>query len=151
MIKAKDYLKQVEKLDKMIKNKMLEVEQWKAIATGTIASNDGERVQSSGNQQKMSDAVCRYVEIEKEVNAAIDRLIDAKKEVIETIEQLPVIEYDVLHKIYIGKDVDGDTEYMTLYEVADHYKKTYSWATSVHGRALKMVQNILERRNGSDT
>lgn len=59
---------------------------------------------------------------------------------IRTIEQLPENEYDLLHRIYIqGKTMD---------DVADAYGKTYSWATTVHGRALKRVQNILDGRAG---
>ena len=139
-MKAKDYLQKVSKLDKMIKNKMVEIEQWKAVAMGTTAPSDGERVQASGSQQKMADAVCRYVEIEKQLDKCIDRLIDTKQDVIRTIEQLPENEYDLLHRIYIqGKTMD---------DVADAYGKTYSWATTVHGRALKRVQNILDGRAG---
>lgn len=140
MMKAKDYLMQVEKLDLIIHNKMIEVDQWKAIATGTTASSsDGERVQSSGSQQKMADAVHKYIEIEEEINSYIDNLIDTKKEIISTIEMLPAIEYDLLHKMYI--------QYMNIDEVAEALNKTYSWATTVHGRALKHVQDILNARN----
>lgn len=139
-MKAKDYLQKVSKLDKMINNKMVEIAQWKAIAQGTTGHSDGERVQASGSQQKMADAVCRYVEIEKQLDKCIDKLIDTKQDVIRTIEQLPENEYDLLHKIYIqGKSMD---------DVADAYGKTYSWATTVHGRALKRVQNILDGRAG---
>ena len=134
---AKDFLRQAKKYDMMIKNKLFEVEQWKAIATGTTAQMGGERVQSSGSQQKMADAVSKYIDIEMETNKCIDKLIDAKNEIIEVIEQLNATEYDVLHKIYI--------QYMTLEDVADIYEKTYSWITTVHGRALKHVQDILDK------
>lgn len=135
---AKQFLKQLEKLDLMIGNKLAEKQQWKAIATGTTASIGGERVQSSCSQQKMADAVSRYVDIEREIDEQIDKLIDAKQDVISVIEQLKPIEYDLLHKIYV--------QYIKLYEVPDIYGKTYSWATTVHGRALKNVQAILDHR-----
>ena len=64
MMKAKDFLKQLKKLDAMITNKLIEREQWKSIATGSTGVSDGERVQSSGSQQKMADAVARYIDIE---------------------------------------------------------------------------------------
>lgn len=135
---ARDFLKQPRKLDKMIENKLLEKAQWKAIATGTAAQMGGERVQSSGSQQKMADAVARFVDIDKEIDECIDHLIDAKNDVIAVIEQLNATEYDILHKIYI--------QYKTIDDVADLCDKTYSWVTTVHGRALKMVQNILDER-----
>lgn len=135
-MKAKEYLQQVSKLDKMISNKLIEVAQWKAIATGTTASSEGERVKSSSSQQKMENAVCKYVTIQEEIDEYIDKLIDTKKDVISTIEQLPVAEYDLLHQVYIqGKTLD---------DVADANDKTYSWATTIHGRALKHVQDILD-------
>lgn len=137
-MKSKDYLLQISKLDKLIQNKIIEKEQWKTIATSTTASSDGERVQSSGSQQKMADAVIRYVEIEKQIDSYIDSLIDTKQDVIKTIEMLPAIEYDILHKVYI--------QFKSLDDVGTIYNKSYSWATTVHGRALKHVQDILDER-----
>lgn len=86
----------------------------------------------------MADAVCRYVDMEKEIDADIDRLVDAKREVIEVIEQLSAVEYDVLHKVYV--------QYMTFDQIADIYDRSYSMITTIHGRALKNVQKILEDR-----
>ena len=135
---AKDYLMQVTKLDKLINNKLIEIEQWKARAISTTAQSDGERVQASGSQQKMADAICRYMQIESEVNDQIDRLVDRKQEIIATIEQLPVTEYDLLHKKYI--------QGIELVDISIEMDKSYSWVTTVHGRALLHVQKILDGR-----
>ncbi len=149
---ARKFLKQVRKIDKMIVNKQSEIEQWKAIAEGTTAKLGGERVQSSGSKQKMEDAVCKYTSIEKEVEKHRDELIVTKQDVISVIESLEnATEYDVLHKMYIGKLVtrkDGTkyTHYLDFQEIADMYDKQYSTITTVHGRALKNVQSILDAR-----
>ncbi len=137
-MKAKEFLGQLKKLDKLIQNKLIEKNQWKMIATGTTAQMGGERVQSSGSQQKMADAVGRYVDIEKDIDKVIDKLIDTKQDVINVIEQLDAAEYDLLHMVYV--------QYLTLYEVADIYDKSYSWVTTTHGRGLKHVQDILDGR-----
>lgn len=137
-MKAKEYLKQLQKLDKLIENKLAEKEQWRAIATSTTQQMSADRVQSSGNPQKMADAVCKIIEIEAEINAYIDSLVDTKKEVISTIERLNPTEYDLLHKVYV--------QYFTFEEVAAKKDKTYSWVTTVHGRALKNVQRMLDDR-----
>lgn len=135
---AKRYLQQVGKLNKLIANKIIEKEQWQGIAYGTGTFSDGERVQSSGSQQKMENAVCRYADLEREIDECIDRYVDLRDEVIRTIEQLPAVEYDILHIIYIQeKELD---------DVANIYGKSYSWASSTHGRAVKMVQDILNKR-----
>lgn len=140
---AKSYLKQLEKLDTIIKNKMIEQQQWKDIATNVTAHSSGERVQSSGSQQKMADAINRFIDMEREIDDLIDRLVDLKRDIVSVIEQLPVVEYDVLHKMYI--------QHMTLYDVAEAKGKTYSWVTSIHGRALKNVQDILNAREKMQT
>jgi hypothetical protein len=135
-MKAKDFLKQPKKLDVMITNKLIEKEQWKAIATGSTSVSDGERVQSSGNQQKMADAIARFIDIEQEIDRIIDVLVDTKKDVIDVIEKLDVTDYDILHKHYI--------QYIELSDIAIMYDKSYSWMTTKHGRALQKVQNILD-------
>ena len=147
-MKAKEYLQQVEKLNKMIDNKLVELEQWKSMAIRITASLEGERVQASSRQQKMADTVSRYVDIQNEVNAQLDKLVETKNEVISTIEQLPSDEYDMLHKMYIGRVSEGGYKinYMSLEEIADLKKITYKWATTIHGRALQKVQKILDER-----
>lgn len=133
---SREYLEQIKKLDTLISNKLAESRQWLDLALNITSKTDGERVQSTGDQQKMSSAVNKCIDIEREVNALIDEYIIKKKEIIKVIEQLPEAEYDVLHKIYV--------QYKTLYEVADERDIAYSWATSIHGRALKLLDEILK-------
>lgn len=149
----KVFLNQLKKLDAMIENKMIEREQWKAIAEGVTAGGTSvivldkkgkqqlhnmEKVQSSGNPQKMADAIHKMIEIDDEIDLCIDKLIDAKKDVLSVIEKLPAAEYDIIHKIYV--------QHLNLYEVAALSDRSYSSITTLHGRALKMVQNILDER-----
>lgn len=134
---AQLYLERVEMIDSIVRNKLIEQRQWKDIALGITANMGGERVQSSGSKSKMADAIEKCVDMEREIDGLIDKLIDTKREVIQTIEQLnSPIEYNVLHKRYI--------QFMSLQEIADHYKKEYGWATTTHGRAIANVQRILE-------
>lgn len=141
-MKAKEFLNQPRKLDVLITNKLIEIEQWKAIALSSTAQQTGERVQSSGSQQKMADAIDRYVDYENELNRQIDELIDTKRDVLAVIEQLETIEYDVLHKIYV--------QFLTFSDVADLYDRSYSNITTIHGRALKNVQVLLDGRKKDD-
>ena len=136
-MEAKDFLKQVRRLNIQIKNKLIEQQQWKDIALGITANMDGERVQSSGAKSKMADAVERCVDMEAEIDSLIDKLVDTKKEVIQTIEKLDsATQYNILHMRYI-QDI-------SLQDIADHYGKDYGWATTTHGRALQSVQKILD-------
>ena len=135
---AQIFLEQVEKLDSIIKNKLIEKQQWKDIALGITANMDGERVQSSGAKDKMGNAVAKCVDIEAEIDSLVDKLIDTKKTVIQTIEQLySPMEYNVLHLRFI--------QYKTLQEIADHYGRDYDWAKLTCKRGCNHVQAILNK------
>ena len=137
--KAQLYLERVEMIDSIIKNKLIEKRQWMDIALGITANMGGERVQSSGSQSKMADAIEKCVDMEAEIDGLVDRLIDTKKEVIQTIEQLdsPTL-YNILHLRYI--------QFKSLQQIADDYDRDYGWVTTNHGRAIADVQRILDKK-----
>lgn len=152
-MKAKVFLNQLTKLDTMIENKMIEREQWKAIAEGVTAGGTSviivdrkgrqqlhnmEKVQASSNPQKMADAIHKMLEIDDEIDLYIDKLIEAKKNILAVIEMLSAAEYDITHKVYV--------QHLSLYEVAAMSERSYSSITTLHGRALKSVQMILDER-----
>jgi DNA-directed RNA polymerase specialized sigma subunit len=66
---------------------------------------------------------------------AISKLDFEKRKIIRTIEKLPEAEYDVLHKVYV--------QHLTLQEVAAERDISYSLAATIHGRALKRLENII--------
>ena len=136
---AQVYLEQVEKLDAIIKNKLIEKQQWKEIALGITANMEGERVQASGTKNKMADAVAKCVDIESEIDGLIDKLIDMKKEVTQTIEKLESpSEYRLLHMRYI--------QFIPLKDIAERWNTEYTNVTTAHGRALKNVQEIMDAK-----
>lgn len=122
-----------------IENKLIERQQWKDIALGITASIGSERVQASGSQERMADAVIKCVDMEAEIDKIIDELICTKKRVIETIEKLySPTEYKILHMRYIQN--------LSLSDIANILDREYTWVTTTHGRALKNVQNILDKQ-----
>lgn len=133
-----------------IKNRKFQREQLFDIACSTTAKTKSvlvegelhnmEKVQSSGSNQQMADAIDEYVDLENDVYGILD-LIKKRDAIIKNIEKLNITEYDVLHKIYIQN--------MDLNEVAEECDKSYSWVTSTHGRALKNLQKIL-KKEGKD-
>ena len=138
-MRAKEYLKQVRKLDTLIKNKLIEKQQWHDLALTITANMGGEKVQSSGSQSKMADAVDVCVDMEGEILREVINLRNTKTKVIQTIERLDnATAYDVLHQRYV--------QYKSLQDIADDYKKDYSWATTVHVRALRYLQAILDEK-----
>jgi DNA-directed RNA polymerase specialized sigma24 family protein len=137
---AQIFLERVEMLDRIIENKLIEQRQWRELALNITANVGGDRVQSSGTQSKMADAVIKCVDIEAEINNLIDELVNAKKNVIAVIEKLnSPTEYRILHMRYI--------QHIRLDDIADIMKREYTTITTTHGRALKNVQKILDRRD----
>lgn len=133
---AKDYLLQLKKLDRMIENKQIEIQQLKGVATSITPTMSGERVQSTSNPQRIADAIGDYIDLEAEVKRDIAELFTKKREIIGKIEQLNTTEYDILHKIYV--------QYLSFDEVAFSCNYSRSWVATVHGRALQHLQDILK-------
>lgn len=137
-MKAENFLKRVEMIDTVLKNKLIEQRQWREVALSISANLDGEKVQSSGSKSKMADAVIKCVAMEDEIAECVDKLIEEKKKVVRVLEALySPTEYKILHMRYI--------QYISLVDIADKLHREYTWVTTTHGRALKNVQKILER------
>jgi DNA-directed RNA polymerase specialized sigma24 family protein len=136
--KAQEYLRQLKEIDGDILNMIADAERWRLIAMGTTARSEGDRVQSSGSQQRMADAVCEYISIEEDIKHELGVLANKRKEIIGTINMLPYTKRNVLHKRYV-QDRSFD-------EISLLCDKSRSWVTSVHGRALQDVQAILDER-----
>lgn len=139
MNEAVEFLQQVEKLEKIIHNKLIEIEQWKALALSTTSVLTPDKVQSSGSPQKMAEAIEKYIDIQNEINDYIDSLYDVKKDVLSKIEKLTPVSYDILHMIYI--------QFMDFQAVADAYGKSKSWAYKQHTVAVEELEGMFEGKS----
>lgn len=136
-MKAKDYLKEIARIEKLIENKQYDKQRWKDIALNITPGYDGERVQFHGDPQKMATAVINSVDLEREIEADILRLYRKRQEIIGVLEELPLQDYELLYSIYVQKK--------SFVEVAEERGCTYSNITTNHGTALKKVQKIIDR------
>lgn len=132
-MRAEEYLDQIKKIDAIIINKSEDYRRWVGIASGNGGFSVGERVQASRNLQQIPNAIAKYIDIERE----IDDLKQKRAEIIKTIEQLPSVEYRIIYMLYV-KD-------FTLKEVAYDFGMSYEWVKKRKNKALRMVQNILDK------
>jgi len=140
-MRAIDYLERIKILDAKIETKMEEVERLRTLAEKTTASVGGERVQASGNQQKLEDCVIKIVKVQDEINASIDRFVDYKKEAMELIDG--ACDADCLRLLY-----KRYFSYMKWEEIAVDMNYTYQWIFGgLHQRALAQVQKALDERS----
>lgn len=137
-MRAKDYLKEIARIEKLIENKKEERERWKDIALHITGNYEGERVQATGNPQKMAVAVINSVDLQREIEGHIVSLYRKRQDIIAVLEQLPIQDYDLLYKIYVNKK--------TLNDMADERGCSYSNITTLHGTALKKVQRIIDKK-----
>jgi hypothetical protein len=105
---------------------------------------DGEKVKSSSTTtSKMEDAVIKCIMVEEEIAATVERLIGEKKAIVGLIEKLDSpTEYRILHMRYI--------QYISLADIAEKLNKEYTWVTTVHGRAVKHIQDLLSKGEEKD-
>lgn len=135
---ANEYLKQIKKLEDMIRHKLVEYKRWVEISEGLGGFSVGERVQTTRNLQQMSNAVINYTTIEQEVR----ELRRERAERIKAIESLPRKEYDVVYKLFV--------EDMTMKEVAYHYSRSYDWVKLKKRSAMRKIQALLDEKKGAN-
>lgn len=130
---AEEYLEQIKKIDAMISNKKRDYERWANVADGLGDFSVSERVKTSRNIHRGSDAIIEYISIEGEIKA----LEKKRNGIIATLQQLPCDEYKILYAIY----VDGSM----LKELPSLFHKSYAWVKWKKRNALDHVQILIDK------
>lgn len=126
---TKNYLGQIERFEKMVQNKLSEINQLKTMACSVTVPAGNERVQTSSDKDKVGTIVSRIADLEKEVDSMIEKRCMIVKQ-IESIEDTDI--YDVLAKRYILKK--------DLKVIAVERGVSFRYMGSVHSNALKMFE-----------
>lgn len=132
---TKQYLSQIERLDKMIQNKLSEIYQLKTMACSVTISNDSERVQTSSDKDRLGSTVAKIVDLEKETDMLIDRFVDLKKEIMIIISMVKSERHrEILSKKYL--------ELKSIYEIAEELGITDRGCKKAHKKALDEFEKI---------
>lgn len=101
MNEAKQYLKRIEYLDKLIQIKVDQVGTLKQRAVSTEVKLSADRVQTSISGDKFGNCICSAVDTEAEIDGLIDELCDIKEVAKNTIAEMDdVVEKEVLYDRY---------------------------------------------------
>ena len=131
---TKQYLGQISRLDRMIKNKMTELSQYKDLAYGLSAITNEERVQTTPEFDKMSGKIAKIIEMEQKIDSLIDEYVDKKNLIISQIDSMEnETSYEILFARYIEKK--------TFEKIADEMNYSFRNTTRLHGRALREFEN----------
>ena len=135
---TKQYLSQIERLDKMIQNKLSEIYQLKTMACSVTVSNEKERVQTSSDKDRLGSTVAKIVDLEKETDRLVDSFIDKRNHIISQIDGLDNVDYyNVLSMRYVGRD--------TYEEISNKTNWSIRKVFSIHGEALKEFERLYGR------
>lgn len=140
---TQEYLLQVKLCDAHINNKLEELAQLKALATKVTSTLKQDAVSGDGFGDKVGDVVSRIIDMQNEINAAIDEYVDKKKEVKRIIEQVTnPDQLNVLLKCYILHE--------SLEQIACELGYSYRNICYIHGRALQAVAAVMEGEQRGD-
>lgn len=134
-MEAKEFLLQLQTLKKRIESKRAEIEELKSIAYSITPQADGERVQSSGNPQRIASAVVGYLQLETELSQHLAQYCRVMGEVVAVVEELEEPYYSIIHKRYIRNK--------PFTEIAAEENYCYQYIIDLHRIALKKVQKII--------
>lgn len=126
--KAKDRLKLVGKIDRLIDNKLREIDRLKEIAT-SVSNPLSPNLGVSGNSDKIGAIITKIVDCKENVAAQINHYIDFKKQIVAEIESIESVE--AMQLLYL-KYIDGKT----WKEIEIDMQISRAWMFRLHGIAL---------------
>ena len=138
-LNAKQYLKQLYRLDDLIKSNQKELKELKELSTTIKSVNyEKERVQESGadNNARYTKIVDKIIDLENAIMTDINNLLSLKKEIRGKVESVQdADEKSVLRCMYIN--------FMNGYEICDELGMSKSTLNRIHKRALKNFAHLV--------
>lgn len=129
---AVHYLTQLEYIDEMISEKKDIIESMRSSVTGTSASVEGERVQTSP-KDRLGETCVKIVDLCTQMQDDIDRLLEMKGEVIQTIDQY-VIDLKARKLLYLRY-----IKYMSIDIAAHEMRMSRATAYKMHKAAVTSI------------
>lgn len=138
-MRAIEFLREIKKLDVKINMDIEDLAALEALSTKTTSFPVEDKVQSSGNQQKMENCTVKMIELKNQINAEIDKLIDRKNEARMLLAVCDAECMELLHKRYFM--------FKTWEQIAVEMNYTYQWVSDgLHRKALSQFQRALDER-----
>ena len=128
-METKEYLNQIERLDRMIQNKLSEIYQLKTMACSVTVSNETDRVQTSSDKDRLGSTIAKIVDLEKETDKLVDEFVDKRNHIIGQIDNMENVDYyHILSLRYVSRD--------TFENIADKTGWSKRHVLRMHGQAI---------------
>lgn len=119
---TESYLEQIDRYEKMIQNKISEIQQLKTIACSITVSNDGERVQKTTEKDKLGTIVSKIVDMEREIEELVEKFLGKRNKIIKQIDDMENIDYyHVLTMRYVSNNTIEEIASKTNWSVRKVY------------------------------
>ncbi len=129
---AKEYLQQIEVLNKKINHRTKEAERLHALITGGALTYNSDKIQTSVSRVQ-EERLERYIDMQREINELIENMVDLKHKIIGEIHRIDAGDktatyIEILFRRYI--------ELTPLTRIAEEIGYNYKWLCQLHGFAL---------------
>ena len=137
--KAVNYLSQIEYIEEMIGEKQDIIDSLRSSITGTSASTESERVQTSP-KDRLGETCAKIVDLCEQLNRDIDSFVDMKAEVIQTIDQYvdDLKERRLLYLRYL--------KFIPIESCAKELRISKATAYNFHKAAMQKIARKFENR-----
>ena len=136
---AFDYLSQAYMLEQRIQTKLQHVSSLRSLAQTVSSFTGNEPVVHTRNVTQLEDTVIKIMEQEQELNAEIDRLVDLKREIMDVLDEVKDMNFRlILEKRYLCVE--------SWPKIGEDMGHSDRWAQLKHQAALRVVQQILDKR-----
>lgn len=142
-METREYLGLIIRYDRMVENKLLDIEKMRTMVTSTSVSQKDVNVQTSTDKDKLGSIVTKIIQLEKET----DELIDKRFDIVRKIEKMPNLnEYDVLIQKYVLKkqikelELDNASTYKQKLRFLKKAEKSFE---ELYGKEYLFVPNVL--------
>lgn len=137
--KAVNYLSQIEYIEEMIGEKQDIIDSLRSSITGTSASTESERVQTSP-KDRLGETCAKIVDLCEQLKRDIDSFVDMKAEVIQTIDQYvdDLKERRLLYLRYL--------KFIPIESCAKELRISRATAYNFHKAAMQKIARKFENR-----
>ncbi len=136
-MRAEEFLSRAYRIDQQIQSKIAQLDRIRACASDPGLRYGDVKVQASGPDSRVENAVIRILEEERALNDEIDRLVDTKHEILEVISRVEDVDYRLLLE-------KRSLLFQNWTEICADLNMSLRWAQTRHKEAVAAVQGILD-------
>lgn len=134
-MKTQEYLKQIERLDRMIQNKLTEIYQLKQMATSITSEPKEVNVQASTDKDRLGKTVSKLVDLERQTDKLVDEYINKRALIISQIDKVENTNmYHILSEKYVARKDLGT--------IACEMGYSFRQVRRIHGNALVEFERL---------